>query len=51
MENALRDDRKQVLRDYSPFESELLSASIKLSLHKALIKSAVIYACAAWEFA
>jgi hypothetical protein len=35
----------------SLFRSEPLSASIKLTLHKALIRSIMTYACPAWEFA
>jgi hypothetical protein len=35
---------------YSLFKSERLSANIKLTLHKALIRSVMTYACAAWEF-
>jgi hypothetical protein len=36
---------------YSLFKSELLSANIKLTLHKALIKSAMAYARPVWELA
>jgi hypothetical protein len=39
------------IRVYSPFRSERLSANIKLTLHKALIRSVMTYACPAWEFA
>jgi hypothetical protein len=39
------------IRIYSLFKSERLSANIKLTLHKALIKSALTYACPAWDFA
>jgi hypothetical protein len=39
------------LRIYSLFKSERLSANIKLTLHKALIRSVMTYACPAWEFA
>jgi hypothetical protein len=35
---------------YSLFKSERLSANIKLTLHKALIRSIMSYACPAWEF-
>jgi hypothetical protein len=35
---------------YSLFKSELLSANIKLTLHEALIRSVITYACPAWEF-
>jgi hypothetical protein len=39
------------IRIYSLFKSERLSANIKLTLHKALIRSVMTYACSAWEFA
>jgi hypothetical protein len=39
------------IRVYSLFKSERLSANIKLILHKALIRSIMIYACPALEFA
>jgi hypothetical protein len=39
------------IRIYSVFKSERLSTNIKLTLHKALIRSVMIYACPAWEFA
>jgi hypothetical protein len=35
---------------YSLCKSERLSANIKLTLHKALIRSVMTYACLAWEF-
>jgi hypothetical protein len=35
---------------YSLFRSEWLSADIKLTLNKALIKSLMTYACLTWEF-
>jgi hypothetical protein len=35
----------------SLFKSERLSTNIKLTLHKALIRSIKTYACLAWEFA
>jgi hypothetical protein len=38
------------IRLYSIFKSERLSANIKLTLHKALIRSIVTYACPAWQF-
>jgi hypothetical protein len=37
-------------RIYSLFKSERLSANIKLTLHKALIRSVLTYAFPAWEF-
>jgi hypothetical protein len=39
------------IRVYSLFKSERLSANIKISLHKALIRSLMTYACPAWEIA
>jgi hypothetical protein len=36
---------------YSIFQSEWLSANIKLTLHKALITFVMTYACSAWKFA
>jgi hypothetical protein len=39
------------IRIYSLCKSERLSANIKLTLHKALIRSVMTYACPAWEFA
>jgi hypothetical protein len=36
---------------YSQFKTEPLSTNIKLTLHKALIRSLMIYVCPAWEFA
>jgi hypothetical protein len=37
------------IRIYSLFKRECLSTSIKLTLHKALIRSIMTYACPAWE--
>jgi hypothetical protein len=42
---------KIFIRIYSLFSSERLSNNIKLTLHKALIKSIMTYVCPAWEFA
>jgi hypothetical protein len=39
------------IRIYSLFRSERLSAKIKLTLHKALIRTVITYACPAWELA
>jgi hypothetical protein len=39
------------IRIYSLFKSERSSASIKLTLHKALIRSVMTYACPTWELA
>jgi hypothetical protein len=42
---------KTIIRAYSPFKGERLTDNIKLTLHKALIRSVMTYACRAWEFA
>jgi hypothetical protein len=39
------------IRIYSLFESERSSTDTKLTLHRALIRSIITYACPAWEFA
>jgi hypothetical protein len=39
------------IRVCSLFKSERLNANIKLTLHKALIRSVVTYSCPAWKFA
>jgi hypothetical protein len=39
------------IRICSPLISERLGAKIKLTLHKALIKTIITYACPAWELA
>jgi hypothetical protein len=39
------------IRIYSLFKSERLSANIKLTFLKALIRSVMTYACPAWEIA
>jgi hypothetical protein len=39
------------IRISSLFKSERLSANIKLTHHKALIRSVLTYACRAWDFA
>jgi hypothetical protein len=55
MEIAHRGDRSQgfiiFLRLYSLCKSKRLSAHIKLILHRTLIRSVMVYACPAWEFA
>jgi hypothetical protein len=55
MEIAHKNNRSQGLQNiyyvYSLFKSEQLSANIKLTLHKALIRSVMAYACPACEFA
>jgi hypothetical protein len=38
------------LQVYSVFKSGRLSANIKLTLHKVLVRSKMNYACPAWEF-
>jgi hypothetical protein len=38
------------IRLYSLFKSKRLTADIKFTLHKALIRSVMTYACPAWEF-
>jgi hypothetical protein len=39
------------IRIYSLLKSERLTANIKLTLHRAPIRSVMTYACPAWEFA
>jgi hypothetical protein len=39
------------IRTYSRLKSERLSANIKLTIHKALIRSVMTYNCPAWELA
>jgi hypothetical protein len=39
------------IRTYSLFKCERLSANIKLTLHKALIRSVMTYASPLWELA
>jgi hypothetical protein len=39
------------IKIYSLFKSEQLSTNIKLTFHKALIRSIMTYACPIWEFA
>jgi hypothetical protein len=36
---------------YPIFKSERLSTNVKLTFHKTLIRSAMVYTCSAWEFA
>jgi hypothetical protein len=38
------------IRVYSLFKSEQLRANIKITLHKALSRSVMTYACSSWEF-
>jgi hypothetical protein len=42
---------RTVIRIYSLFKSERLNTNIKVTLHKALIRSVMTYACPAWDFA
>jgi hypothetical protein len=39
------------IKVYALFKSERLSINIKLTLHKALIRSVMTQACSVWEFA
>jgi hypothetical protein len=39
------------IRVYALFKSERLSTNIKLTFHKALIRSVITQACSTWEFA
>jgi hypothetical protein len=39
------------IKIYFIFENERLNAKIKITFHKALIRSVMTYACPAWEFA
>jgi hypothetical protein len=50
----LKTDRSQSLQNisvHSLFRRKRLSVNIKLTFHKALIRSVMTYACPAWEFA
>jgi ribosome-binding factor A len=38
------------IRIYSLFKIKRLSSNIKMTLHKALIKSVMTYACPTWDF-
>jgi hypothetical protein len=51
METAHRNDFRTFIRIHSVFKSERLSANTKITLHKALIRSVIIYACRVWELA
>jgi hypothetical protein len=42
---------RRCVRIYFLLKSEWLSINIKLTLHKALIRSIMTYACPAWQFA
>jgi hypothetical protein len=42
---------RTLIRVYSVFKSERLSANTKLTLHKVMIRSVMTNACPAWEFA
>jgi hypothetical protein len=39
------------IRIYFLFKSERLTANIQLTLHEALIRSVMTYACPTWDFA
>jgi hypothetical protein len=41
---------RTLIRIYSLFKSERLNTNINLTIHKALIRSMMIYACPVWEF-
>jgi hypothetical protein len=55
MGTALRNDWSQGVQNFYQtlllIEKWTLSASIKLTLHRELIKSVITYACPAWEIA
>jgi hypothetical protein len=55
METTHRNDEakafRRSVRVYSLFQSDRLSANIKLTLHKAFISSVMVFAFPAWEFA
>jgi hypothetical protein len=51
MEIAQRNEGRAFIRNFYQFESEWLSANIKLTFYKALIRSVIVYVCPAWEFA
>jgi hypothetical protein len=51
IEKILAKAFRTFIRLYSLFKSERINANIKLTLHKALIRSILTYACPAWEFA
>jgi hypothetical protein len=55
LEIAYRNDRRRglqnIIRVYSLFKCERLSINVKLTLHKALIRSGMNYDSPAWEFA
>jgi hypothetical protein len=44
-------DFRTFIRIHPLFKNEHLITNIKLTLHKALIRSVMTYACPAWEFA
>jgi hypothetical protein len=51
IETVARKAYRTSIRLYSLFKSDRLSTNSKLTLHKALIRSIMTYACPAWEFA
>jgi hypothetical protein len=42
---------KKFIRTCSLFKNECIIANIKRTLHKALLRSVMTYACPAWELA
>jgi hypothetical protein len=46
-----RFKQEEIYGVYPLFKSGRLSANIRLTLHKALIRSVTTYACSAWKFA
>jgi hypothetical protein len=49
--NDWRQSLQNIYQNLLPIQSDRLSANIKLTLHKAKIRSGVTYACPAWELA
>jgi hypothetical protein len=41
---------RTIIRVYSLFKTERLSANVRLTLHKTLIRSIMAYACPSWEY-
>jgi hypothetical protein len=50
IERAVNKALRTYLRTYSIFKSGRLTAYIKLTLYKALIRSVMTYACPTWEY-
>jgi hypothetical protein len=51
IERTVTKALRMYVRPYSLFKSGLLSTNITLTLHKALIRSVMTYACSTWEHA